>query len=71
MPKLTQQLPRYHKHKASGQAVVKFDGKLHYLGPHGSKGSKIEYKRLVAEWLTSGRHAQPISDSNDLMLIHN
>jgi hypothetical protein len=37
MPRLTERVSRYRKHKASGQAVVKFGGKVHYLGltcPH-------------------------------------
>ena len=27
----------------------------HYLGPHGTKASQIEYDRLITEWLSSGR----------------
>jgi integrase len=50
-------LPRYRKHKASGQAVVTAAGKDHYLGPHGTKASKTEYDRIIAEWLASGRRA--------------
>jgi len=55
MPRLSQQLPKYRKHKGSGQAFVELSGHRHYLGPHGTKASKIEYDRLIAEWLTSGR----------------
>ncbi len=36
--------------KASGKAVVRFSGKVFYLGPHGSEPSRIEYARLLAEW---------------------
>ena len=43
------------KHKASGQAVVTIGGIDHYLGPHGTKGSKLEYDRLIGEWVTAGR----------------
>jgi len=55
MPKLSQSLPKYRKHKASGQAVVTLSGHDHYLGPHGTKVSQLEYDRLVAEWLAGGR----------------
>lgn len=55
MPKLTKATPKYRKHRATGQAVVTISGRDHYLGPHGTKASKREYDRLVAEWLSSGR----------------
>ena len=48
-------LPKYAKHKASGQAVVRLSGKDFYLGPHGTKASKLEYDRLIGEWLANGR----------------
>lgn len=46
--------PSYVKHKASGQAVVYQNGKTAYLGKYGSAASKEAYKRLVAEWTTTG-----------------
>ncbi len=49
------EVPKYRKHKASGQAVVKLNGRMFYLGPHGTETSKREYDRLVAEWLANGR----------------
>lgn len=56
MPRLTgNRLPKYGKHKASGQAVIKLDGNDVYLGPHGSQASRIEYDRVVTEWLANGR----------------
>ena len=56
MPRLTgNRLPKYGKHKASGQAVIQLDGQDIYLGPHGSKAGRIEYDRVVAEWLANGR----------------
>jgi integrase len=55
MPRLTQSVPRYRRHKASGQAVTDINGKRHYLGPHGTKASRLEYDRLITEWLASGR----------------
>lgn len=55
MPRLSQSVPRRRKHKASGQAIVAINGCRYYLGPHGTKGSKLEYDRLTTEWLSSGR----------------
>ena len=47
--------PAYRKHKRSGQAVVTLSGKDVYLGPHGTKASRIEYDRVIGEWLANGR----------------
>jgi integrase len=55
MPRLRNSVPKYRKHKASGQAVVKLNGQDIYLGPHGTKVSRREYDRLVSEWLAGGR----------------
>ena len=48
-------LPKYAKHKASGKAVVRLNGTDIYLGPHGTKTSKLEYDRVIGEWLANGR----------------
>ncbi|MBX3427935.1 MAG: site-specific integrase [Pirellulales bacterium] len=48
-------IPKYRKHRASGQAVVTIGGRDYYLGPHGTKASRIEYDRLITEWLAGGR----------------
>ena len=55
MPKLTQAVPKYRRHKGSGQAVVSIDGHDFYLGPYGTKASRLEYDRVITEWLTAGR----------------
>jgi integrase len=47
--------PSYCRHKASGQAVVRIDGKDHYLGDYGTAESRAEYDRLISEWLGNGR----------------
>jgi hypothetical protein len=59
MPKLTKSIPKYRKHRASDQAVVTIWGVDHYLGPFGTKVSRDEYDRLIAEWLTAGRPTRP------------
>jgi len=48
-------IPKYRRHKASGQAIVTLNGKDFYLGPHGSKVSRLEYDRVVGEWVQNGR----------------
>ena len=56
MLKLSSAIPKYRKHRASGQAIVSINGRVHYLGLHGSRASKLEYDRLVNQWLASGRN---------------
>jgi integrase len=53
--------PKYCRHKASGQAVVSINGKDYYLGPYGTKASKLEYDRLIGEWLSNSRQ-MPTAD---------
>lgn len=55
MPKLLNRLPKYRRHKASGQAVVVIGGQTHYLGTHNSAASKAEYDRLTGAWIASGK----------------
>jgi hypothetical protein len=55
MNKRTPRTPSYCLHKASGQAVVRIDGRDHYLGKYATAESRAEYDRLIAEWLGNGR----------------
>ena len=52
-------IPKYRLHKPSGQAVVTLGYRDIYLGRHGSKSSREEYDRRIAEWLANGRRWQP------------
>ena len=65
MPKLVHAVPKYAKHKASGQAIVRFNGEMHYLGPYGSAKSIDKYDQLVARYLAKGRslpkESEPVS----------
>jgi integrase len=61
---LSSRLPKYRKHRASGQAIVTLSGLDHYLGPHGTNTSKLEYDRLIAEWLQNGRHLRAREDQS-------
>ncbi len=47
--------PRYRRHRRSGQAVVSFDGRDVYLGPHDSPESVEKYDQLIGNWLANGR----------------
>ena len=42
-------VPKYRRHKGTGQAFVQVKGKRHYLGTYGSPKSKERYSRFVAE----------------------
>ncbi len=56
MPRLRQSVPKYRLHRASGQAIVTFAGRDHYLGQHGSPESRAAYDRLIGEYLATGRN---------------
>ncbi|MFO0788178.1 MAG: site-specific integrase [Pirellulales bacterium] len=55
MPYSPNHVPRYRKHRSSGQAVVTLGGRDFYLGPHGTKASYNEYDRRLSEWIAAGR----------------
>ena len=55
MPILKEALPKYRKHKASGQAIVSIHGHDFYLGSWNSNASRVEYDRIIAEYLAAGR----------------
>ena len=57
MPKTN--IPSYRLHKATGQAFVELAGRRIYLGKHGSKASKEEYERRIAEYLANGKKLPP------------
>jgi hypothetical protein len=47
-------IPRCVKH-ASGQAVVRLNGRDHYLGKWRSREAKANRDKLIGEWLAHGR----------------
>jgi len=57
MPKTN--IPNYRLHKATGQAFIELGGRRFYLGKHGSKASKEEYQRKLAEYLANGKKLPP------------
>ena len=53
-------LPKYRHYKPKNLAVVRLDGRDHYLGKYNSEESREKYRRLVAEWFaTAGHSARP------------
>lgn len=57
-------VPKLCRHKATGQAVVRLDGKDHYCGRFGSPRAQREYDRLIGVWLANGR-ALPATAADD------
>ena len=59
----------YRHYKPKNLAVVRIDGKDHYLGKFGSPESKEKYRRLIAELLTAppaipSPSSRPVGDPN-------
>jgi integrase len=53
MPRLTHSVPSYRLHRPSGRAVVTLNGKDHYLGAWNSPQSRVQYDRLISEWVAA------------------
>ena len=51
---LVRRVPKYSKHKASGRAYARFNGRCIYFGRYGAASSGEAYDRLKDEWLQSG-----------------
>lgn len=67
-------VPSYCHHKASGQAVVRINGRDHYIGRYGSDESHAQYERLICEWrsqkyLTSAKPGPSHSNGNQLTVV--
>lgn len=54
MPKLIDSAPRYRRHKATGQADVRLQGRDVYLGKYNSAASREAYRRFIAQWSQHG-----------------
>lgn len=55
--------PSYCLHKATGQAVVRIDGKDYYLGKYGTPESRAEYNRLISQWYANANTLPPSPNS--------
>lgn len=54
MPARTPRVPKYRHYRPKDLAVVRIDGRDHYLGRYNSPESREKYHRLVSEWLARG-----------------
>ena len=55
----TSRVPSYRRHKPSGRAIVKHKGTVYYIGQYGTRASKAEYARLIAQWLAGDSECPP------------
>ncbi len=55
--------------RPAAKRFVELNGRRHYLGPHGTKTSRLEYDRLVGEWLQHGRQIQPTTGGGVLSVM--
>jgi hypothetical protein len=62
MPAKSARVPSYCRHKASGQAVVRLDGRDHYLGPYGTDESHERYALIIARWQAAGTTSRPAGE---------
>jgi hypothetical protein len=62
-------VPSYRRHEPTGQAVVTLEGHDIYLGQWNTATSRIEYDRLIGEWLAAGRRLPHVADSQDTTII--
>ena len=51
--------PAYCLHKATGQAVVRIDGRDCYLGTYGTEVSRQRYNQLISEWYANAQTLPP------------
>ena len=65
MPSKSTRLPKYRHYKPKDLAVVRIDGKDHYLGKFGSEESRQKYRRLIAEMLAAPATAPPPTPQPD------
>ena len=54
MPNASLRIPKPSRH-ATGQTVVRLNGRDFYVGRWRSPQAKAAYERLIAEWLAHGR----------------
>ena len=58
--KSTTRIPSLRLHKPTGQAYIRLNGQMMYLGRHDKPESRTRYNQLVAEWLSNDRRL-PVS----------
>ena len=60
-PRRKGRIPSLCRHKATGQAVVRLNGKDIYCGVFGTTEAQEKYDRVIAEWLLTGQQTLPPS----------
>lgn len=60
---VSKRIPKYRHYKPKNLAVVRIEGKDHYLGRYDSPESWEKYHRLVVEWLSEKRKPVGTNDS--------
>jgi hypothetical protein len=63
MPRRSEKVPGYSRHKPSGRAVVYIDRKPVYLGEFGSPESYENYEREIIRWRNGRSTSGPLSTS--------
>jgi integrase len=58
------EVPALSPHKASGQGVVRLNGRDVYCGRFGTPECEAKYHRTIAEWLANGRRLPGSGDEN-------
>jgi integrase len=61
-------LPGYLKYKTTGQAFCVINGRFFYLGKYGSKASREEYERIIAEYLNNGKKLPPTRNRTEITI---
>jgi len=62
-PPRKRRIPSLCRHKATGQAVVRLNGRDIYCGVYGTAEAQEKYDRVIAEWLLTGQQMPPPSAS--------
>jgi integrase len=62
MPARSTRIPSYRHYRPKDLAVVRIDGRDHYLGKYDSPESRQRYHRLIAEWLASADRSPATAD---------
>lgn len=65
MPVTHPHIPKYRHYKPKNLAVVRIDGRDHYLGKYDSAESHEKYHRLLAEWHANGRIAPVVAKGSE------
>ena len=62
-------IPKYRFHRGSGQALVQINGERIYLGVYDSPESHEQYRRILAEYLATGKGPNTALSSNGGLTI--